>query len=36
LLEIVKTLHEEFTQYPPTDPNNIKNAYAGLLRNAWE
>jgi serine/threonine protein kinase len=36
LLEIAKTLHEEFTQYPPTDPNNIKNAYAGLLRNAWE
>jgi len=35
LLEIVKTLHEEFTQYPPTDPNNVKNAYAGLLRNAW-
>jgi len=35
LLEIMETLHEEFTQYPPTDPNNIKNAYAGLLRNAW-
>jgi len=35
LVEIVKTLHEEFTQYPPTDPNNIKNDYAGLLRNAW-
>jgi esterase/lipase len=35
LLEMMKTLHEEFTQYPPTDPNNIKNDYAGLLRNAW-
>jgi len=35
LLEMMKTLHEEFTQYPPTDPNNIKNVYAGLLRNAW-
>lgn len=35
LLEIMKTLYKEFTQYPPTDPNNIKNFYAGLLRNQW-